>query len=343
MKTLSNTSLRNITFLFPLVLFFLLLNQKGLSQNAIPGNEKRKAPALLPGNGPAHFNFFYAGEAKNRNMYMVRNGEIIWSYTDTTGRGEISDAVLMTNGNILFAHQFGITLITPDKKVLWHYETPEGHETHTAQPIGKDHVVFIRNGDPAMLFVFNIKTNQIVKQFPLPVRDPKGVHGQFRHARLTGNGTILVSHMDMGRVAEYDINGKEVFSFEAPGVWSAEPLKNGNMLVCSNKGYVSEFNRKGEIVWNYSLKDIPDYIISSPQIAFRRSNGNTIINNWFNQWSGEIDLNNPSVQAIEVTPDKKIVWALSSWKAPFNLGPSTIIQLLDEPGISENISFGDIK
>ena len=34
---------------------------------------------------------------------------------------------------------------------------------------------------------------------------------------------------------------------------------------------------------------------------------------------------------VEVTPKKKIVWALSSWKDP-DLGPATSIQLLDQPG-----------
>jgi len=32
-----------------------------------------------------------------------------------------------------------------------------------------------------------------------------------------------------------------------------------------------------------------------------------------------------------VTPGKQIVWALRSWKPPADLGPSTTIQILDEP------------
>jgi hypothetical protein len=48
------------------------------------------------------------------------------------------------------------------------------------------------------------------------------------------------------------------------------------------------------------------------------------------------------VQAIEVTPDKKIVWALREWTNPA-LGPSTTIQLLDEPAVPEAVHFGNIK
>jgi len=39
-----------------------------------------------------------------------------------------------------------------------------------------------------------------------------------------------------------------------------------------------------------------------------------------------------TVQVIEVTPQKKVVWALSSWTDPVDLGPASSIQLLDEPG-----------
>ncbi len=331
--------------LFFLLLLLLSSSQPGLAQQvASPVEDKLVAPLVLPGKGLAQFDFFYAGEAKARNMYIVRNGKITWSYIDTVGKGEISDAVLMTNGNILFAHQFGVTLISPNKKVLWNYDAPTGSETHTAQPIGSNHVVFIQNGNPAKLFVMNIKTGKTEKEFVVPVKNPTSVHGQFRHARLTTSGTIMVAHMDMGKVSEYDINGKELWSIDVPGVWSAEPLKNGNILVAGNKNYVQEINRKGEVVWACTRGDIPDYKVSSPQIALRLVNGNTLINEWFNQWGSKTDPNNFPVQAIEITPEKKVVWALRSWADPINLGPSTTIQLLDNRGgISEKVHFGDIK
>lgn len=45
---------------------------------------------------------------------------------------------------------------------------------------------------------------------------------------------------------------------------------------------------------------------------------------------------------MEVTADKKVVWALRSWAEP-DLGPSTTIQILDTKEIPENVRFGDIK
>src|ERR1035437_11034224 len=89
------------------------------------------APASLPGSGLAQHDFLYAGESHDRNIFIVRGGKIAWSFTDPAGKGEISDAVMLKNGNILFAHQFGLTEITPDKKVVWNYE-PRSEE-HTSE------------------------------------------------------------------------------------------------------------------------------------------------------------------------------------------------------------------
>ena len=38
------------------------------------------------------------------------------------------------------------------------------------------------------------------------------------------------------------------------------------------------------------------------------------------------------IQAVEVTPDKKVVWILQDWT---NLGPATTAQFLDQPGLPE--------
>jgi hypothetical protein len=300
-------------------------------------------PAVLPGNGLAQHDFFYAGEQNRHDMFIVKKGKIAWSYSDTTSKGEISDAVLLSNGNILFAHQFGVTLITPDKKVLWNYDAPAGTEIHTAQPIGTKHVVFIQNGDPAILRVVNIATNQTVREFPLATGNPKSVHGHFRHARLTPAGTMLVAHMDNKKVAEYDSQGKEVWSYAIESPWAASRLPNGNTLISTNKKLVIEVDPKGQTVWEFKQDDIPAYKIAGFQIATRLANGNTLVNNWANPRGAVADPANLPIQVLEVTPGKKVVWALRSWTDPANLGPSTIVQILDAPGVPENVHFGDIK
>jgi hypothetical protein len=305
------------------------------------------APAALPGNGLAQHDFLYAGESHDRRIYIVRHGHIVWTYDDPAGKGEISDAVMLSNGNILFAHQFGLTLISPGKKVLWNYDPPPAHEVHTAIPIGKDHVLYIQNGDPAVLRVVNITTNTIEKELPLPTKHPISVHGQFRHARLTPQGTLLIAHMDLNKIVEYDSNGNELWSFPATGAWGIEPLANNNILITDRLG-VREVTRRGDSVWTWSPSDSPDYHFSNLQLSTRLPNGNTIINNWVNEWNkppngqSTNDFSN-TIQAIELTPTKQVVWALRQWTPPTALGPATTIQLLDQPSAPENVHFGEIQ
>lgn len=308
------------------------------------GQEARpNFPGILPGKGLAQHDFFYAGEAKSQDMYIVRDGQVAWEFHDPAGKGEISDAVLLSNGNVLFAHQFGVTLIDRNKKVLWRYDAPPGTEVHTAQPIGKDKVLYVQNGDPAKVVVVNFVTGKIEREFVVPVKNPKSVHGHFRHARLTEAGTLLVAHMDMNKVVEYDSNGKEVWSYSpAAATWSAERLKSGNTLIAGAR-LVREVNSAGSTVWEFTPADVPDYLFNSMQIAKRLPNGNTLINTWFNQWNAPVDPATAPVQALEVTPDKQIVWALRAWGNPVDLGPSTTIQLLDQPVVPEALHFGDLK
>lgn len=300
------------------------------------------APVTLPGKGLAQHDFLYAGEGKDQRMYIVRNGTIVWSYANPGAQGEISDAVLMSNGNILFAHQFGVTMITSEKKIIWNYDAPEGAEIHTAQPIGHDKVLFIQNGNPALLRVVSIMTGKTVTEFNLPVGNPQKVHPQFRHARITEAGTVLVAHLDMQKVVEYDAQGREVWSYSIDGPWSAARLKNGNTLIATSKKVIREVDSKGTTVWELKPEDLPDYRISNFQIATRLANGNTVLNNWANIKPADDRTNGP-VQAVEVTADKRIVWALRSWTDPNDLGPATTIQLLDKPSAPEKVHFGEIR
>jgi hypothetical protein len=300
------------------------------------------AAQVLPGNGLAQHDFLYAGESHGRNIFIVRGGKVAWSYSDPAGKGEISDAVMLKNGNILFAHQFGVTEITPEKKVVWNYEPPAGHEVHTAMPIGNDRVLYIQNGDPALLRVVNIVTGATEKEITLKTKQPPSTHAQFRHARLTSQGTLLVAHMDLNKVVEYDSNGNELWSFPADRPWGVTPLANGNVLITDSKG-VREVTRRGDSVWNWTPADTPGAKFSSLQQAWRLPNGNTVINNWVNAWSAKPQDMVGTLQAIEVTPAWQVVWVLASWTEPANLGPATTIQFLDEPSAPEDVHFGEFK
>jgi hypothetical protein len=313
---------------------------KGHVEAALPPVQV-EAPAG-PATGLARHDFLYAGESRDRNIFIIRGGKVAWSYSDPEGKGEISDAVMLSNGNVLFAHQFGITEISPDRKIVWTFNAPDGYEIHTAIPIGTDRVLYIQNGDPAVARVINKSTGTTEKEITLKTKLPPSAHGQFRHARLTAQGTLLVAHMDLNKVVEYDADGNELWSFPADSPWGVTPLKNGNVLITDHEG-VREVTRRGDTVWSWSPADAPTLKFANLQQAWRLPNGNTVLNNWVSDWSAKSEEIEGSLQAIEVTPANQVVWKLASWTEPAVLGPATTIQFLDDPTAAENVHFGEIK
>jgi hypothetical protein len=302
----------------------------------------------LPGKGLKQHDFLYAGEWDMRkptaqSMFLVRGGKVVWQYsiplrTATGGIQEFDDATLLSNGNIVYACMSGAGIVTPEKNLVWQYICAPGTETHSCQPIGKDSLMMVLNGPVGKVLIFNTATNKLLKEIVIPTASTNP-HGQFRHVRITpGKKTIMVGLFAEKKVVEFDLDGKEVWSVDAPSAWSAIRLHNGNTLISGDGlGYTREVNPKGETVWEFTKADAP-FKVGNTQTANRLANGNTVICSWVagnnktEQWAG-------TIQVFEVTPDKKIVWALSSWEKP-DLGPSTYIQLLDEPGNPEN---GDLQ
>jgi hypothetical protein len=272
--------------------------------------------------------------------------KVVWTYSipiknEKGELNEFDDIHLLSNNHILFARKTGATEITMEKKVVWNYDAPPGTEIHSAQPIGKEKVLFMQNGTPARLILMNKATGKVEMEYVVETAhpdDPKSVHGQFRHVRMTAAGTYLVAHLNMGKVVEYDKNWKAIWSCPAPSAWAAVRLKNGNTLISGNQhGYVREVDPRGDIVWEINKDDLPGFPLHVVQEVDRLANGNTLICNWCGflrkeEWPNVI-------QIIEVTKDKRVVWALREWRDP-DLGPASCIQPLDEPGKEEN---GDLQ
>jgi hypothetical protein len=286
-----------------------------------------------PGRGLAQHPMLYAGEGYN-TIFLVNHGKVVWTYS--TGRGgEIDDVWMLTNGNILFTRQLRVEEVTPQKEIVWHYDPPPGTEVHTCQPIGLDRVMLVQNGLPPKLMVINKKTGVVEVEHALPapsLTEQRTVHAQFRRTRVTASGTYLAAHLNMNKVVEYDRDFRPIWTYEIPTPWAAVRLHNGNTLIDDERDrLVREVNPKGETVWEFRQTDLPPGIVfHNIQTADRLANGNTVI---FSSTGGTKPEDRPGIiQVVEVTPDKKVVWALQDWK---NLGPATTAQFLDEPGIPE--------
>ena len=123
-------------------------------------------------------------------------------------------------------------------------------------------------------------------------------------------------------------------------VWAAVRLKNGNTLISGNQHkYVREITPDKKVVWELTQADV-DFPLFVLQEATRLNNGNTLINNWVSTSSLPRDKWSGTVQLFEVTPDKKVVWKLSSWSNP-NLGPASATHVLSDPGVPEKL--GDLQ
>ena len=296
----------------------------------------------LPGKGLKHHDFVLVGEwdirkPKSQSLFVVRNGKIAFQYSipmySGTGLQEFDDVTMLSNGNIVYACMSGAGIITPEKNLIWQYICDPGTETHSCQPIGKDSVLMALNGQVGKVLIINTATDKILKEVVISTAS-KNPHYQFRHVRWTRSKTIMVGLLAEKKVVEYDLEGKELWSVDASSAWSAIRLKNGNTLISGDsEGYTREVNMKGEIVWEFTRADAP-FTLGNTQTSNRLANGNTVICSWIagnnntKEWVG-------TVQAFEVTPDKKVVLALSSWDKP-DLGPATYIQLLNEPGNPDN-------
>jgi hypothetical protein len=291
-------------------------------------------PSNLPGQGLAQHPMLYVGENCNR-MFLVKDGKPIWTYSTGTGP-EYDDVWMLSNGNILFTRMQYVAEITPDKKLVWRYDCNNSAgashtEVHTCQPIGLDKVMFVVNGLPAKLMIVNTKTGKVEVDHELPFDQPAdstGIHGQFRRARVTAQGTYLVSYLTMNCVIEYDKDLKQIWRYNILSPWAAIRLKNGNTLITDEKEWLTrEVNSKGETVWEFNCKtDLPlaYQLLSAPQTVTRLANGNTIFTSRGKSGRGP--------QLVEVSHDKKIVWVLQDWK---NMGDATAVQILDDPGVPE--------
>jgi hypothetical protein len=278
----------------------------------------------LPGKGLAQHPMLYIGEGCNK-IFVVNDGKVIWTYS--TGKGwEYDDVWMLSNGNILFSRMAYAAEVTPQKQVVWRLDAPKGTEIHTVQPIGLDKVLLVENGTPPRLLIINIKTGAVKVNHVIPDAGA-GVHGQFRRFRMTASGTYLAPFLQTGKVVEYDKHFNPIWSYKIPSPWAAIRLHNGNTLITDERDELTrEVNPKGKTVWEFNLKtDLPPGInFSGSQSCVRLANGNTILCS-----RGDAG---QRCQLIEVTPDKKVVWALKDWA---DLGPATAVQLLDDPGIPE--------
>jgi hypothetical protein len=281
----------------------------------------------LPGMGLAQHPFIYVGENYN-TILLVNQGKVIWKY-DTKGGFELDDIWMLSNGNVLYSHMSYIEEITPNKQVVWHYDSPANSEIHTCQPIGLDKVMIGMNQMPSpKVLVINTQTKTVELEHTLPDAQGVGVHGQMRRMRMTAAGTYLVAWLSNGKVVEYDKDFNPIWTYKTPKPWSVSRLHNGHTLIQDEaESTCKEVDALGNLVWSWKKSEIsfPNAKLEgNNQTCERLASGNSVM---FNHSPG-----GGNAQMVEVAQDKHVVWAIQDYK---HLGDATSAQFLDEPGIPE--------
>jgi hypothetical protein len=281
----------------------------------------------LPGQGLAQHPFIYVGENYN-TIQLVNQGKVIWTY-DTKGSFELDDIWMLSNGNVLYSHMSYIEELTPTKQVVWHYDPPAGSEIHTCQPLGLDKVMIGMNQIPSpKVLIINTQTQAVELEHTLPDAQGVAVHGQMRRMRMTAAGTYLVGWLSNAKVVEYDKDFNAIWTYQTARPWSVSRLHNGHTLIQDeSESTCKEVDAQGNLVFSFKKSEISlpgAQINGNTQSCERLATGDTVM---FNHSPAP-----GNVQAVEVAPDKHVVWALEDYK---DLGDATSAQFLDEPGIPE--------
>lgn len=263
-----------------------------------PAMAEQKAKMLIAG---CHF---------EQIALIDKEGKIIWTIPFAD---EVSDAVLLPNGNIIHSYKTGgVRELKPDYKsgkgaeVVWEWKTEPVNgkkgEIHSCQPLPGNKVLIGESHDNiAYLREVDRKSGKTIKTVEL--RDLGGAHTTFRQVRKTPQGTYLVTQQrNGGQAREFDGEGKLLRTFPA-GRYVAVRLPNRNTLIaCGDDHRLIEVTPDDKIVWEVTQNDIPGVGLGFIAGVQRLPNGNTVLTNWGGHGGST------GAAIIEITPDKKKVW-----------------------------------
>ncbi|TWU33283.1 beta-propeller domain-containing protein [Novipirellula artificiosorum] len=262
-------------------------------------------------------------------LIVSADGKVTWEHP----AAHCNDLWVLPNGNLLFGTGHGVKEVNRNKEVIFSYESKS--EIYACQRLPNGNT-FIAECNAGRLIEVDPK-GQLVKQIRLLPEGKDGGHGYMRNARKLKNGHYLVTHYAESVVRQYDSEGAPITEFAAPGgPHSAIRLPNGNTLIaCGDQNkepaHVFECDPQGNTVWQVTSEDLPGIHLAFMSGLQRLPNGNTVMTNWLGH--GRLGT---APHAIEVTPDKKVVWTFADHEAMKTI---STIQLLDIPG---DVTQGEI-
>jgi len=239
-------------------------------------------------------------------VYIMENNKLVWEHDAPNS----NDLWVLPNGNLLFTTGNGVLEMTRQNDTVFHYAS--GCSVFACQRL-KNGNTFVAESDFGRLLEIT-PAGKIVKEVCIL---PQGVTNAgfafIRNARKLNNGNYLVAHYQDQCVKEYNSKGKVVWKVNTPGgAHSVIRLPNGHTLVAvadaklpdgSKNPRIIEFDKKGNIVWEFSNKDIPDEPLLFMTGFQYFSDGRLLLTNW----SGHTDSPEKATHLLLINKQKKIL------------------------------------
>jgi hypothetical protein len=260
-------------------------------------------PVTAQTTRPAAHRFACTDYTQGKVFIVSADGKVEWEYAAE----HCNDLWVLPGGNLLFNTGHGVKEVTREKQVVFNYESRS--EIYACQRLANGDT-FIGECNAGRLLEV-APDGKIVKEVRLLPEGKDGGSAYMRNARRLENGNYLVAHYGDQVVKEYDPAGKVVREIPAAGgPHSVARLKNGNTLIaCADRPggpRVFEIDPSDKIVWQVQNDDLPGISLQFMTGFQRLPNGNTVMTNWL----GHNQLGK-APHAIEITPDKKVVWTFA--------------------------------
>jgi outer membrane protein assembly factor BamB len=263
--------------------------------------------AMQPGLHAERLVLASASYGKNIVAICDADGQVLWSHPTSgpkSGHAGHHDIQFLDNGNILFHEDWTKVLeISFDKKVVWSYDASVMNGNKGK---GVDIHAFQRLPS-GLTMIAESGVGRIIEvdkdgKIHAEIKLKPGGTQHTRMVRKFDNGNYLVCS-EAGFVTEYD--GKGAVVWEHPiktRVFGAIRLRSGNTLIATGGGNsVVEVNRSGKVVWE--IKDtIPD-----TKIALKWTTSLSELDNG-NIIVGNCHAGDKNPQIVEIARDKKVVW-----------------------------------
>jgi hypothetical protein len=229
----------------------------------------------IPGAKPFGRRVLVSDYSGNQVAIVAADGRVEWAFPAEKPQ----DVWMLKNGNVLFSHVRGAREVTPDKRIVWEYKSPERTEVHGCQPLPDGKVLVVECGTRRLVEV--ARDGSIARAIPVPVKTA-GMHRQMRGSRRTADGRYLVSANGDLVVLELAPDGHLLREIKIPGdPHEVRELPNGHLLVACGEGEaLIELDRSGATVWKLGAQDLPSNPLRLVSGFQRLPDGHTIVVNW---------------------------------------------------------------